>query len=78
MSDPRVSMLTMPKWGMTMTEGRVVKWLVPEGANVAAGDELLDVETEKIANAVEAPVAGCCAGTWQARARRYRCRACSR
>jgi pyruvate dehydrogenase E2 component (dihydrolipoamide acetyltransferase) len=58
MSDPRISMLIMPKWGMTMTEGRVVKWLIPEGANVAAGDELLDVETEKIANAVEAPVAG--------------------
>jgi len=57
-SDPQISMLIMPKWGMTMTEGRVVKWLVPEGANVAAGDEVLDVETEKIANAVEAPVTG--------------------
>ncbi len=51
-------MLIMPKWGLTMTQGRVAKWLVPEGANVAAGDELLDVETEKIASAVEAPVAG--------------------
>lgn len=58
MSDPRVSMVTMPKWGLTMTQGRVVKWLVPEGADVAVGDELLDVETEKIASAVEAPVAG--------------------
>ena len=41
-----------------MTRGRVVKWLVPEGAKVSVGDELLDVETEKIASAVEAPAAG--------------------
>lgn len=58
MTDPRISMLVMPKWGLTMTQGRVVKWLVPEGANVAASDELLDVETEKIASAVEARVGG--------------------
>ena len=58
MRDPRVSRLVMPKWGLTMTRGRVVKWLVPEGAKVAAGDELVDVETEKIASAVEAPAAG--------------------
>ncbi len=58
MRDPRISILIMPKWGLTMTQGRIVKWLVPEGANVAVGDELLDVETEKIASAVEAPAAG--------------------
>ena len=42
----------MPKWGLTMTEGRVVKWLMEEGT------EVVEIETEKIASAVEAPVGG--------------------
>jgi pyruvate dehydrogenase E2 component (dihydrolipoamide acetyltransferase) len=50
--------LPMPKWGMTMTEGTLVDWLVPEGAVVEQGQEVAEVETTKIANAIEAPVAG--------------------
>ena len=38
----------MPKWGLSMTEGRVVDWLVDEGAEIAVGDEVAEVETEKI------------------------------
>jgi pyruvate dehydrogenase E2 component (dihydrolipoamide acetyltransferase) len=48
----------MPKWGLSMTEGRVIAWLVDEGAEVAVGDEVAEVETEKINGAVESPVAG--------------------
>jgi pyruvate dehydrogenase E2 component (dihydrolipoamide acetyltransferase) len=48
----------MPKWGLAMQEGRVAKWLVAEGAEIAAGDEILDIETSKIANVLESPVAG--------------------
>ncbi len=58
MSDPEIHRLIMPKWGLTMTAGLVVKWLCDEGAEVARGDELIEVETEKIASAVEAPSAG--------------------
>lgn len=50
--------LGMPKWGLSMTEGKVLAWLVEQGAEVKPGDELAEVETEKISGAVEAPAAG--------------------
>jgi len=48
----------MPKWGLSMQEGAIVEWLKPEGAAVAEGEELVDIETSKIANVCESPVAG--------------------
>jgi len=53
-----VQKLGMPKWGLSMTEGRLVEWLVQEGAEIAVGDEVAEVETEKINGVVEAPAAG--------------------
>ncbi len=50
--------ILVPKWGMSMEQGRLAGWKVNEGAAVAVGDELVDIETEKIANAVEATHAG--------------------
>ncbi len=50
--------VTMPKWGLAMSEGTVVAWHTQEGAAVAAGDELMDIETTKITNVFESPVAG--------------------
>jgi pyruvate dehydrogenase E2 component (dihydrolipoamide acetyltransferase) len=57
MSDA-IKMIVMPKWGLAMQEGMVAKWLVEEGAAIAAGQEILDIETSKIANVYESPVAG--------------------
>ena len=50
--------LVMPKLGLTMEEGTVAKWHVRPGVPFAAGDVLVVVETDKIANDVEAPSAG--------------------
>jgi len=48
----------LPSWGMTMEEGTLTHWHVAEGAVVRAGDELVDIETSKISNTLEAHVAG--------------------
>ena len=38
-----------------MTEGTLVEWLVDEGARARVGDEIAEVETDKINGAVETP-----------------------
>jgi pyruvate dehydrogenase E2 component (dihydrolipoamide acetyltransferase) len=48
----------MPKWGIEMTEGTITGWRVRVGEPIQRGAEILDVETEKIVNAVEAPATG--------------------
>ncbi len=53
-----ISSVTMPKWGIEMTEGTITTWRVGPGTRVEKGQEILDVETEKIVNAVEAPAGG--------------------
>jgi pyruvate dehydrogenase E2 component (dihydrolipoamide acetyltransferase) len=44
----------IPKLGMTMTEGTVAEWLLPDGSPVRAGDIVYRLETEKIEFQVEA------------------------
>ena len=48
----------MPKLGLTMKTGKVSKWFVAEGAAVKQGDDLFEVETDKITNKVESPTDG--------------------
>jgi pyruvate dehydrogenase E2 component (dihydrolipoamide acetyltransferase) len=50
--------VTLPKFGLAMTEGTLAAWHKAEGDRVETGEELADVETTKITNAYESPVAG--------------------
>ena len=49
---------TMPQLGLTMTEGTILTWLKTVGDNVALGDLLVEVETEKVNYQVESTLAG--------------------
>lgn len=54
----KIMPIVMPKWGLTMKEGTLSAWHVAEGQTIAPGQEIMDVETDKIANAVEAADGG--------------------
>ena len=50
--------VTMPKLGLTMTQGKVVKWLRGDGEQVAQGDPIVVVMTKKITSELQAPASG--------------------
>jgi pyruvate dehydrogenase E2 component (dihydrolipoamide acetyltransferase) len=48
----------MPRLSDSMTEGTVVRWLVADGATVGAGEEIVEVETDKATMAYASDAAG--------------------
>lgn len=48
----------MPKAGMDMKEGKIIKWFVEVGDEVKEGDGILEIETDKVTMEVEAPADG--------------------
>ena len=50
--------IKMPRFGMTMKQGKLAKWFKQEGDTVEKGDTLFEVETEKITNTVQSVASG--------------------
>jgi pyruvate dehydrogenase E2 component (dihydrolipoamide acetyltransferase) len=50
--------IIMPKAGMAMEEGTIVKWFKKEGDTVEVGEPLLEILTDKVNMEVEAPASG--------------------
>ena len=48
----------MPKNGMDMTEGTLVRWLKEVGETVEAGEAIMEIETDKVTMEAEAPASG--------------------
>ena len=48
----------MPKQGLQMTEGTILKWLVPEGGMCKEGEPLFEIETDKLNITLDAPATG--------------------
>ena len=53
-----IEAITIPQWGLTMTEGTLVKWNASEGDAVQEKGEIAEIETEKIVNVLESPADG--------------------
>ena len=50
--------ILMPKLGLTMKTGTIVKWLKEEGETVRSKEPLLEIETEKLSHEIESPIDG--------------------
>lgn len=50
--------ISIPKLGVAMTEATLVEWATADGAEVAAGDVLYTIETDKVESEIEAPASG--------------------
>ena len=50
--------IAVPKWGIEMVEGTITTWNKSEGDVIAKGDEVFEMESDKIVNVWDAPVAG--------------------
>ena len=50
--------LAIPKWGIEMENGTVTSWHSNVGDSVTKGDELVDIESDKIMNTLEATATG--------------------
>jgi pyruvate dehydrogenase E2 component (dihydrolipoamide acetyltransferase) len=50
--------IAVPKWGIEMTEGTISTWRFKEGDSVRKGDEVFEMESDKIVNVWDCPVDG--------------------
>ncbi|MDG2865980.1 hypothetical protein P7M39_24440, partial [Vibrio parahaemolyticus] len=50
--------IVMPKLGLTMRNGKIIKWHKTEGSEIKTGDKLFSIETDKLTNDVVADEEG--------------------
>ncbi len=50
--------IKIPQAGVAITEGTIVQWLVADGGQVAEGQPLYVLETEKVEIEVDCPASG--------------------
>lgn len=50
--------IIMPKAGMAMETGTIIEWKVSVGDRIETGDDILEIETDKVAMGVEAETSG--------------------
>ncbi len=48
----------MPALEMAQETGKILRWLKPEGASVAKGEPIMEIETDKVTVEIEAPATG--------------------
>jgi pyruvate/2-oxoglutarate dehydrogenase complex dihydrolipoamide acyltransferase (E2) component len=53
-----VTSVVMPKWGMGIDEATVIQWLKAEGDAVVQGEPIVEIESAKATQEVEAPISG--------------------
>src|SRR5262245_47680113 len=57
-SAPVADQVILPRLGQGMESGTIVRWLKSEGDQVAKGEPLYELDTDKVTQEVEADVAG--------------------
>jgi 2-oxoisovalerate dehydrogenase E1 component len=50
--------ITMPFGDLTVSEGKIVRWVRPEGARFSQGELIAEIETDKAVVEIEAPCTG--------------------
>ena len=54
----QITAVAVPKWGLEMTEGTLVAWMKSIGDEIAVGDEVFEMESDKATNTWQAPEPG--------------------
>lgn len=58
LSSIKASVIIMPKQGLQMTEGTIIKWLKKEGETVKEGEPLFEMETDKLTITMDSTATG--------------------